>query len=412
MQNILPSKALLIPGMGISEIMMVLLIVKYFTTYAKLDLQFNRIQKIAVVLTIFFIIVYTGTFYIKHYVFYGLGGVSLLKLFIRLFKLLLLTISILLIISKSKDPLVYPKIINGIIYGLIFYSLSIPFSNYFISLGLDISSEFNLKIGEKSIGILKDRAVGLFSGSSGYVAHYLAVGFGFLLVLIERKKIKQFILWVGIISTTIGIIITGSRTGLLTIGIILCVYIFKNINTKSVLSAIFVSMIMFASIINLGSFIVQRFVSLPEEIVEDTSKEWGRFYFQKFYINEIIDNPIYLLTGYTKRSILQSDYGKWRVPHNQYLGMVFWGGFPYLFTFLVILYKIYKHNKIRYKSSQLSFPILYPLIGFCLPYLFDPNEFVIYFPLILSVSSGIKKVNSKFGSPIQKVTHPPGLTHV
>jgi len=384
MQDVLPSEALLIPGIGIVEIVLIMLIVKYFMTYKRINFDLDRIQKLAISLSFFFIIIYTGTFYTKHYFIYGLGGITYSRMIIRLVKLLFLFITIALIVSKSKEPKVQSAIINGLTTGFIIYGISVIFSNYFIDMGLNVSSEFEYERGIKSRGILKDRAVGLFTGSSGFFTHYLLVGFGFFLVLMEQRVIRNFYNIIGILAATIGIIFSGARTGLLTMGIILFLYILKNFNPKKILNTIPVIIIISIIIIKFGDFALGRMEFISDEITEETFQLQGRVYFQSYYINEILDNSIYLLTGYTKKSSL----GRWRVPHNQFVGMVFWGGLPYLFIFLFILYKIYKCHKIRYNSFQ-SFSILYPFIGFVIPYLFNPNELVVYFPLILSVSSGI-----------------------
>ena len=115
-------------------------------------------------------------------------------------------------------------------------------------------------------------------------------------------------------------------------------------------------------------------------------------------MEEILDNPLYLLTGYLKPSKLYTDYHRIRSPHNQYLGMVFWGGLPFLLIFIGLLYKIYRCNKIIYNSLH-SFSILYVFIGFSLPYFFNPNEFIIYFPLIISISPGIMMKHNYFSKP-------------
>ena len=83
-----------------------------------------------------------------------------------------------------------------------------------------------------------------------------------------------------------------------------------------------------------GNYLIERMFEISEEYYLEDS---NRFVYQLYYFNEMINNPKIFLTGYTGRSSLL----KWRNPHNQFFGMVYWGGLLYLFIFLVILFKIF-----------------------------------------------------------------------
>ena len=375
MGSVLPGKAVLIPGININEMILILLIGKYIITYRSIPLSSaNRLQKGAIAVTFFFVVVFFSTFYIKHYMFYGLGGVSIEKLFIRLFKLILLFISILLIVVKSDSPSVFLSIKRGLIVGVILYGISVFFSDFFIQQGLAVSTGMDLEKLDR-VDYWERRNVGLFSGDSAYLSHYLLVGIGFFLSIYEKRKKTIYIL--GITILFLAIIYTGSRTGLLVFAIIILVYSIKNFQ-KNIFGVTAISLVVLLLLSFFGYYLMERILMLQFEAV---NLETNRIKFQLYYIKEMIDHPIYFIFGYYQKSSLF----RWRIPHNQYLGMVFWGGFGYLSIFLTILYKIFRTDKVLKKSTN-SISILYPFIGFVVPYLLNPNEYVIYFPLILSIS--------------------------
>jgi hypothetical protein len=86
--------------------------------------------------------------------------------------------------------------------------------------------------------------------------------------------------------------------------------------------------------------------------------------------------------------VKQSELGFWRIPHNQFLGMLYIGGLLYLLAFLIYLYKVFK-LKPPVGKSEYSFSHIYPFIGFVILYLTNPNELVVYFPMILAISCGV-----------------------
>ena len=158
----------------------------------------------------------------------------------------------------------------------------------------------------------------------------------------------------------------------------------KNIVKKRVI-VIPIMLIMFVLFTFIGGYLAER-MNLAEEQFSE-----GRGKFQLFYLNEIYERPHLLLFG----MITKSKLGFWRVPHNQYLGMLYIGGLLYLLFFLILLAQIYRRRSIR-KESKHSISIIYPFFGFILPYAADPNGLVVYFPIILAISAGfIDKANIK-----------------
>ena len=372
MGQTLPDNAIIIPGIGIVDFITILLILKYFQVYKKITKYPSKLHRLAVFLSFFFIVIYLATFYIKHYNIYGLGGVSFWVLTIRLSKLVAWFLSIFLIIIKSNDSEVFKSIKNGLIYGLLFYSISVYFSEFFIvDLGLNVSKEVDIKKFEY-LEAWQRRDVGLFAGDSNYLSHYLAVGFGFSIAVYEKSRKNKYIGMMIILLSAI--IFTASRTGLITISAIL--FLFSVINfRKKIQNVILLVVISFALFYFTGSYLIDRIYGLNVEFSNTIGE--GRLSYQLYYVQEILENPIYLIVGYTEKSTLY----RWRVPHNQYLGMVFWGGLIYLIIFWGLIINILRKNK-RLANSKKTISILYPTVGFIIPYMFNPNEYITYFPLI------------------------------
>ncbi|GAH35573.1 unnamed protein product, partial [marine sediment metagenome] len=289
---------------------------------------------------------------------------------------------IAIIISKATNIKIYKSIYNGLIFGLILLSISVFFSNVFANLGMHVSLDKDISFLEKDF--MRARAVGLFGGDAGFFGHYLSVGFGFFLSLIEKKKKLIFIIGIG--ATFLATLITASRMGFFSLSLILMIFIFKNMGRHKFLVISIIIMIAVLFFIK-GNYITERMNRLKTDAELGNISSINRFKYQSFYLKEIMQNSNIIITGVSEKSKL----GRWRVPHNQYLGMLYIGGLSYLLFFLILLYKIFKTRKIPSRSDY-SFSILYPLVGFIIPYLTNPNELVIYFPLILSISGGVKKL--------------------
>lgn len=382
MASLLPIKARLFPGIDIIEILSLILVVNFLLIYKKFDFNLKKHQKLAVVLAFFFLVIFMNTFYIKHFLIWGLGGISETKLIVRLVKNIIYFLCIAIIISKATNIKTYKSINKGLTFGLILLSISVFFSNVFANLGMQVYLEKDISFLERDF--MRASAVGLFGGDAGFFGHYLSVGFGFFLSLIEKKKKLIFIIGIG--ATFLATLITASRIGFFSIGLILIIFIFKNMDRNKflVISIIIIIVVLFFM---KGDYITERMNRLKTDVELGDISNISRFKYQSFYLNEMMQSPQVFITGMIEKSKL----GRWRVPHNQYLGMLYIGGLSYLLFFLILLYKIFKTRKIRPKSDY-SFSILYPLVGFIIPYFTNPNELVIYFPLILSISGGVKKL--------------------
>jgi len=384
MGPLLPYDALLLRGLNINELLLILFIVKYFQDRSSYhsSLATSDLQKYAIYITIFFIAIYYSTIHVKTYIFIAHSHISFSTLIIRLIKGLLTTICIIMIIKCSNNPEVIKSIKKGLIWGFIFYGISVFFSEVFIELGLDIGDRLDYGY-YKGDSIWLQRGSGLINGDGALAAHYFSLGAAFFLSIYEKSKRPKYIL--GILLMFLATIYTASRTCSVILVLILSLYTLKNIrrNMFGTIGVLSLTLFLFYST---GNYLIERMFEISEEYYLEDS---NRFVYQLYYFNEMINNPKILLTGYTERSSLL----KWRNPHNQFFGTVYWGGLLYLFAFLAILFNIYRQNRMLNKSSG-SITLFYVFIAFCLPYFFNPDSFILYFPLIISISQNYFQVNT------------------
>ncbi len=223
----------------------------------------------------------------------------------------------------------------------------------------------------------------MINGDGALAAHYFILGAALFLATYEKTKGRGYIL--GILLMFAAIIYTASRTCIVVFVLLLSFYIIKNIR-RDLLRLIMQLSIIVIMFYTIGDYTIERILELGDEYY---LKDSSRFIYQSYFFDEMISNPKIFLTGYTKRSSLVN----WRNPHNQFFGMVYWGGLLYLFIFLMILFKIFRQNIMLNKSSG-SITLFYVFIAFCLPYFFNPDKFILYFPLIISISQNYVPVNT------------------
>ena len=210
----------------------------------------------------------------------------------------------------------------------------------------------------------------------------MVVGFGYFLAIIEKKnKVNIFLILFIIICA---IMVSGSRSGFVTLMLIIISFLFRQLYKKRLQEFILVIFSILIAYFLFGTTLERRLFNLESELGENID-QYNRIKYQLIYFNEIINNKSLLINGYWDKTQLYKSTGRWRNPHNQYMGMVFWGGIPYLISFLVILLKIIKMDQ-NLRASNSGISILYSFIGFCIMYALNPNDFIMYFPLILILS--------------------------
>ena len=394
--DILPNEAILLPGINITEIISLMLILKYFMSFSIKSFNFTQTQKLAMALSFFFLVIYFPTYLIKHYFIYGTDWIPVLKIITRVLKVVIQFICIFIIIDCfNKSSIIQTWIKKGIIFGFIFLGLNIFLTPIFLELGMSIGSPEDYIKGE----ILESRSVGLFQGNANYLAHYMLVGIGFFLSVIEKKRSK--IIFFGLIVVFSAILLSASRAGFICAVFLLLLFSIRNVFFKRrLLMPISIMILMIVIFQFFGGYLSER-LSLFQNDLEMNIENYNRYKYQMYYFDEMMQNKALLLSGHWDKSTLFTQqlagWKQWRIPHNQYFGMVFWGGLPYLFAFLIILFKIFNCNR-KIVNSQRGVSIIYSLFAFSFMYLFNPNQFINYFPIFMILSAQYFEIPNKIRS--------------
>ena len=272
---------------------------------------------------------------------------------------------------------------KGLIFGFIFLGLNIFLTPIFLELGMSIGSPEDYISGN----VLESQVVGMFYGDPNYFAHYMLVGLGLFLSVIEKKWSKATFFYLAV--TISAILVSASKAAFICSILFLFLFLIRNAFFKrKIILPVSVLILSISSFQYFGGYLTERLMILESDIGANI-QDYNRFKYQKYYFDEMMQNKAILLSGHWDQSTLFTQklagWKQWRIPHNQFLGMVFWGGLPYLFIFIIILYKIFKCNRKIVKSVG-GVSIIYSLIAFAFMYLFNPNQFINYFPLIMIVS--------------------------
>ncbi|MCH6199262.1 O-antigen ligase family protein [Aquiflexum sp. LQ15W] len=219
-----------------------------------------------------------------------------------------------------------------------FFSPILPYLG-FRSLGTE-KTEFENIGFERFTGIIAD-------GDSNTLSVYLCITIGicFLFFSYFRKKFTVVLL----IPLTILVGVTGSRTGILSLFIVIFIFYFfiRNRNSKKS-KIIFLFFIPIVILISFPFFdlILNRFLLIGDQFnLETSSNRIGKWL---MYFNFFLDNKITFLTGSQKELLITWDE-KYYSAHNAFITMIYNGGL----IFSILIY--YAFVKIIWISIRHKF---------------------------------------------------------
>lgn len=241
-----------------------------------------------------------------------------------------------------------------LIYGVI-VTLSMLFEDLFIKLGFAVDK---FKLGYEVEMITEaGRYMGLTGMNANDLGALFCIFLGILFCLNREKlvNIYQFIFY--LLFLLIGVLLTGSRTAFVVFNIIAVIFIFDYLKTKSLKS--FPLIVAFFLIIyylyeNFGLGTLAR---IEHNIDSEQYGLGARIGYWVMYLNDIYQNPIYLITG----NLAPSSYP--RSAHNYYIQIVFHVGIIFVSAAFYFIYKsVISKRPARKNSNIFSIDYKYLLI--------------------------------------------------
>ncbi len=354
--------------MDLNKFLTVGLIASYFVNYGFTFERISKEKRIALFLFIFWYLIYQQYRHLKgiNFGYEVLDG----QYFVQLIVWVVSCIAVFLVISKSDVPRVRNAIKYGLVMGTLLLVISVYFSEYFASLGLIP----HVEISHSSVSPVRViRYAGMYNGHTTIFSALMATMFGYFISMFHetdnaKNKLVYFILCALILGT---FILNPSRNGMAGVVCIFVAFMFFEKNRYIVL---LVGMIMiFAIFVHMyGEVFLYRMN--PDSVVGQLQE--SRIMLLKLYIAELISHPEYLFYGTTAPLPVNT--------HNTYLEIIYNGGIPFFAVFCYLIYKTYRYRKVA------QFNIIYPMIGFLVPFAGNNNPVEFYYILIITLAfSGI-----------------------
>lgn len=338
--------------------------------WSKLD----DIKKISIFLSIFLFILIPRYVEIKDgYLYDNLNIITQTK---RLIRDSIFIFSILLIIFRMFDIKTIMSIERGLFFGLAIALSSMLFYNLYIRLGFQLDT--GTDIDEEGNFL---RLTGFLGNDPNEAARLFNISFAFILATIEKsKKISIFKITI-IVLIIIGLFTVASKTGLIVFLALIFVYIIRS--SKNIKTAFWKSLIILLTSMLLyhfyGSYMEVR---IQQQVSGEFDSLSSRQSYWIMYLNDIIDNPKYLIIGNLAPPTYQRDV------HNTYIWYLFYTGF---FSFLIILFSFYlifaKRNS--YKNNYRYLNPIYLLVAILISWITGAGQLNYWFVILLAVSTGI-----------------------
>jgi hypothetical protein len=271
----------------------------------------------------------------------GLESISFQLLLTRTIRAFLFFGSLFIILKLSRLSCYLYYLRKGFMFSLVIISLGAIFSNLWQNLGIYIGSD---EVQNFGFEVRRSGFWGL-SGDENSLAGFLAIGFAY--TLFKHQRNYQWVLLV----ISLGILSTGSRTGVLNILLILVFFFIARdvqIKSKSRLFIFLIIAMVFGLYFGVFSNIIERFLALGtgEDKGLDSSATFGRVGGWLLYLRFIFSDYSVFFFG-TFESLYKAlgiNYYE-RVAHNFFIQLWYYWGIFALSFFLYILRKIFIQSK-------------------------------------------------------------------
>lgn len=270
----------------------------------------------------------------------------------------------------------------AVVYGSIILSVTIIFPGLVQSYGL---------IGGFSVS---ERQSGILNVNPNVAGSYCSIIIGYVLALFNNKEFhkgydKGFpnrpVLIVTGVFLFVAILYTGSRQALVAVLLVTMYYLLTNIKTLhknfNIFYFLLLLFIFYLFYRSQGQMMQTR---ITESIETGGGTLQSRVEHWSVYINDLANNPEYLISGNTKPLPLNYRYNS----HNLYIFLLWNTGIFILGLLVYWLYKLYK-NGYKRLENRLSFNIRFCLGAFVLTSFVNSFVMNYTFVAIILMSSGI-----------------------
>lgn len=360
----------------LNSILLAIVMYNYVPTYGNVNPNYQKYYKVAIIYFLYcflFEINYSFRIHISRGT--DIDYASIIRRFLRY---CVYFVTFIIVLKRINNKKALEVLDRSIIVFCIFFALSTLLYNTEVG---GIRNEINIsQVGRNS---------GLFlGGDENFLASILGMFFGYIIANIERNRIKRTY-YIAIIFIIFGIITTGSRGGLIGIIAIFTLYLLRNPGNK-ILTTLTIGIGSALLIFFIGDNLIDRLLLQSNDLYNTESAKYyglyGRIYKWIAYIQDIIDNPTYLILG----TYGQRPYWWGWSPHNVFIKVIYFGGLLFLFPLIKILTQLFYLPK---SNNNRAFSLVYVLIPFIGMYMELNNVFYFILPILVMMSYGYSNTN-------------------
>ena len=345
--SLLPSSYNIFNYLGMDEIISITTIIMFYN-YSSKNKSSNYYQNIGIqlIFSIVLILIYTD-FKNAYFNIYGLEYSLAIK---RIFNYFLLYYPLILIIKNINDANIRKKVLNSIYVLPVVLFLSQIFNQIFVNVGLlaiDQTEYVGLAKGVTSV----TRASGIYDGDPNSAATFFVMIVGFLFYKSEKSENNLFN-YVIILVSLLGILYTGSRTGILSFLFIYLFYLYRN---KANLKTYLMALLFLLSLSFFYEFILNqlsRFWDAKRQLdITETTNRVGKWI---HYLSFMSQNESFIIGS--SREIND------RSAHNIYIQTLFNAGAVFLFNYIINFFKLIKNSFMKINNGMIYIIIPYAFL--------------------------------------------------
>ena len=374
--GIIPSEENILEAIGLDEIINILTVLFFMFSFS-LKIKLSPYQR-NLGLLIFYTIIIFFLLNLKN-AYYGIYDGDYFLVLKRTLFVTLKYLPVFFIICYYDNFKLRQYILLGLYLSGIILVISQIFNEHLASINL-------VTFDDSEIGYFAEDTVnrfsGFYNGDPNSAGAFLCMIIGLIFIKIENAG-KSLYLYLLILLFTTGIFITASRTAIISFFIISLFFIYNNISKKYSIQLALIFII--AAYFGLD-FIINQLSRFETASAQFTTRvEGNRIAKWIFYLQFMIDDPVYFITG------SQEEINN-RSSHNVYIQMLYNVGIIPLIIFTFTLIKSFRITYSVFKKS-LYFILPFFFITMYVGELYELAIFIILSTIICGDVKNFKKLN-------------------